>query len=143
VAWDLRRAHVSLGLRSHPDDAVRTLGEVVLIPIPRPRVRPFDGTAPNLLPGRYPDAGDAPRELLPRHVLRRTLDRLERETGFRLLASFEQEFLYSVFRGIRTNPTRSTPIAGRVCSVRALPQRCGSAGDPDSFLCEYGHGNSK
>ena len=49
--------------------------------------------------GDIQTAEGAPWDFCPRHVLRRALDRLESETGLRLLATFEQEFTYSGVAG--------------------------------------------
>src|SRR6202051_4993828 len=80
-----------------------TQGEVFLVPDPATRVSvPFVGS-----PTEYFLLGDiytlegTPWEFCPRQVLRRALDRLERETGLRLLATFEQELTYS---GVAAHP---------------------------------------
>src|SRR5882762_6228743 len=118
-----------------------TLGEVVLIPDPSTRVFvPFDGTAPEFFYlGDIRTLEDAPWDFCPRHVLRRALDRLERETGFRLLASFEQEFLYS---GVAEHPHQPYALDAfrrqGVFGEALLTAMRLSGVIPDSFLCEYG-----
>src|SRR5208282_6040206 len=118
-----------------------THGEVALVPDPTTRVLvPFEGGA-----GEHFFLGDlrtlegAPWEFCPRHVLRRALERLERETGLRLLASFEQEFTYS---GVAAHPMqpyeldayRRQGIFGE--TLIAAMRQAGVV--PDSFLSEYG-----
>src|SRR4030081_2641229 len=72
-----------------------TAGEVFLIPDSTTRVLvPFEGgTTEHFFLGDIKTLEGAPWDFCPRHILRRALDRLQTETGFRLLASFEQEFL--------------------------------------------------
>jgi glutamine synthetase len=118
-----------------------TVGEVALIPDPTTRVFvPFEGSA-----AEYFFIGDirtlegAPWEFCPRHVLRRALERLEGETGLRLLASFEQEFIYT---GVAAQPPhpyeldayRRQGLFGEV--LLAAMRQVGVI--PDSFLSEYG-----
>jgi len=118
-----------------------TKGEVFLIPDPATRVFvPFEGSA-----AEYFFLGDirtlegAPWEFCPRHVLRRALDRLERETGLRLLATFEQEFIYS---GVAAHPWqpfeldayRRQGVFGE--ALLAAMRQVGVI--PDSFLSEFG-----
>jgi glutamine synthetase len=117
-----------------------TVGEVVLIPDESTRVRvAFAGGA-----GEYFYLGDiqtlegAPWGFCPRHILRRALERLQREAGLTLLASFEQEFVYD---GV---PEQNSPyelgsyrrqgIFGEAL-LAAMRQ---VAVIPDSFLSEYG-----
>ena len=118
-----------------------TKGEVFLVPDPATRVFvPFEGSA-----AEYFFLGDirtlegAPWEFCPRHVLRRALDRLERETGLRLLATFEQEFIYS---GVAAHPWqpfeldayRRQGVFGE--ALLAAMRQVGVI--PDSFLSEFG-----
>src|SRR5260370_28617992 len=74
-----------------------TRGEVFLVPDPATRVSvPFEGSPTEyFLLGDIRTIDGAPWEFCPRHVLRRALDRLKSETGLKLLAAFEQEFIYS------------------------------------------------
>ena len=118
-----------------------TKGEVFLIPDPATRAFvPFDGSA-----AEYFFLGDirtlegAPWEFCPRHVLRRALDRLDGETGLRLLATFEQEFTYS---GVPAHPWqpyeldayRRQGLFGE--ALLAAMRQVGVI--PDSFLSEFG-----
>jgi glutamine synthetase len=117
-----------------------TRGEVFLIPDASTRVFvPFDGSATE-----YFYLGDiitlegAPWEFCPRQILRRALQRLEHETGLRLLATFEQEFTYS---GVAAHPPQPYELDGyrrQGLFGEALLAALRQAGViPDSFLCEY------
>ena len=118
-----------------------TQGEVFLIPDPATRVFvPFEGSAPEFFfLGDIRTAAGAPWDYCPRHVLRRALDRLHAETGLRLLATFEQEFIYS---GVAAHPAqpyeldayRRQGIFGE--ALLAAMRQVGVI--PDSFLSEYG-----
>jgi len=106
-----------------------TQGEVFLIPDPSTRVYlPFEGGA-----AEYFFLGDirtiegAPWALCPRHALRRALDRLERETGLALLATFEQEFTYS--GADRRQGSYGEALLAALRQVGVIP---------DSFLSEFG-----
>jgi glutamine synthetase len=118
-----------------------TLGEVFLIPDSSTRVfLPFEGGAAEFFfLGDLKTIEGTPWEFCPRQILRRALERLQRETGFELLASFEQEFVYS---GVPATPWQpySLDAYRRQGSfgeavLKALRQ-CGVV--PDSFLSEYG-----
>ena len=82
-----------------------TQGEVFLVPDPDTRVViPFGGsTTEYFFVGDIKSLEGAPWEFCPRHILRRALDRLKSETGLRLFATFEQEFLYS---GVAAHPSK-------------------------------------
>jgi glutamine synthetase len=118
-----------------------TQGEIFLIPDPDTRVVvPFEGGV-----GEYFFLGDirtpagAPWEFCPRHILRRAIERLQSETGLRLLATFEQEFIYS---GVEAQPWqpygldayRRQGVFGE--ALLAAMRQVGVI--PDSFLSEYG-----
>jgi glutamine synthetase len=118
-----------------------TRGEVALVPDPTTRVSvPFEGgSAEDFFLGDLRTLEGAPWEFCPRHVLRRALERMERETGLRLLASFEQELTYS---GVAAHPAqpyeldayRRQGIFGE--TLLAAMRQAGVI--PDSFLSEYG-----
>jgi len=118
-----------------------TVGEVLLIPDPSTRVFvPFEGSAAEyFFLGDIRTLDGVPWEFCPRHVLRRALERLEHETGLRLLASFEQEFIYT---GVAAHPPqpyeldayRRQGLFGE--SLLAAMRQVGVI--PDSFLSEYG-----
>lgn len=118
-----------------------TIGEVFLIPDASTRVfLPFDGGAPEyFFLGDIRTMEGAPWDFCPRQILRRAIDRLQQETGLALLASFEQEF---VFSGVAATPWQPYALDAY--------RRQGSFGEillgslrqsgviPDSFLSEYG-----
>ena len=118
-----------------------TIGEVFLVPDPGARVFvPFEGSGAEFFYlGDLRTVEGAPWNFCPRHVLRRALERLERETGLRLLATFEQEFLYSGVPGHPPQPyeldayRRQGPFGeGLVAAMRL------AGVVPDSFLSEFG-----
>ena len=80
-----------------------TRGEVFLVPDPTTRVFvPFETSAAEFFfIGDIRTGEGAPWDFCPRHVLRRALDRLKSETGLKLFATFEQEFLYT---GVAAHP---------------------------------------
>src|SRR5450755_311275 len=118
-----------------------TQGEVFLVPDPATRVSvPFEGSPTEyFLLGDIQTLDGAPWEFCPRHVLRRALDRLKSETGFKLLAAFEQEFIYS---GVAAHPAqpyeldayRRQGLFGE--TLLAALRQAGVV--PDSFLSEFG-----
>jgi glutamine synthetase len=118
-----------------------TQGEVFLIPDRETRVFvPFEGgVAEYFFLGDIKTPDGAPWDFCPRHILRRAIERLQRETGLRLLATFEQEFIYS---GVAAHPwqpyaldayRRHGPL-GEV--LLAAMRQVGVI--PDSFLSEFG-----
>src|ERR1700735_5494090 len=117
-----------------------TIGEVFLIPDASTRVFvPFDGSATEYFYlGDIVTLDGAPWDFCPRQVLRRALQRMERETGLRLLATFEQEFTYS---GVAAHPAQPYELDGyrrQGLFGEALLAAMRQAGViPDSFLCEY------
>jgi glutamine synthetase len=120
---------------------VGTQGEVFLIPDSTTRVLvPFEGsTAEHFFLGDIQTPDGAPWDFCPRHVLRRALDRLQSETGLQLLATFEQEFLYSGVaadapQAFELNAYRRQGIFGEV--LLAAMRQGGVI--PDSFLAEFG-----
>jgi glutamine synthetase len=118
-----------------------TKGEVFLVPDPTTRVFvPFDGgTAEYFFLGDIRTLEGAPWEFCPRHVLRRALERLNTETGLRLLATFEQEFIYS---GVPVHPAQPYELDSyrrQGAFGETLLAAMRQAGViPDSFLSEYG-----
>jgi glutamine synthetase len=118
-----------------------TRGEVFLVPDPATRVCvPFDGSATEyFLLGDIRTLDGAPWNFCPRHVLRRSLARLEGETGLKLLAAFEQEFIYS---GVPAHPPQPYELdayrrQGRFGeTLLAALRQAGVV--PDSFLAEFG-----
>jgi glutamine synthetase len=121
-----------------------TLGEVFLIPDSSTRVFvPFgesaEGAAEYFFIGDIHTIEGEPWAFCPRHILRRALDRLKSETGLCLLATFEQEFIYS---GVAAHPLRpygldafrSQGLFGE--ALLAAMRQVGVV--PDSFLAEFG-----
>lgn len=119
-----------------------TVGEVFLIPDAATRVHvAFEegGAAEHFFLGDIRTADGAPWSHCPRQILRRALERLQAEAGVRLLASFEQEFLYSGVAGQAWQPYdldayRSQGIFGE--ALLAAMRQAGVI--PDSFLAEFG-----
>jgi glutamine synthetase len=118
-----------------------TVGEVFLVPDAETRVFvPFDAAAPEyFFLGDIRTAEGAPWDFCPRHILRRALERLASETGLKLLATFEQEFIYSGVSGHAWQPYdldsfRQQGLFGE--SLLAAMRQVGVI--PDSFLAEYG-----
>jgi glutamine synthetase len=118
-----------------------TAGEVLLVPemsamveIPVP-----DAPSIQLALGDFRTLAGEPWEYCPRDLLRRGLDALRAETGLQLLATFEQEMVYT---GVEDRPgapyaldtlRRQGPFGGMLLAAMR------AAGiDPDSFLAEYG-----
>jgi glutamine synthetase len=117
-----------------------TRGEVLLVPDADTRVFvPFEDSAEHFFIGDCKTLQGAPWEYCPRHVLRRALDRLRSETGLSVLATFEQEFIYS---GVAAHPWQPYALdAYRRQGVfgEALLAALREAGvTPDSFLSEFG-----
>jgi len=118
-----------------------TLGEVFLIPDPATRVSvPFDGGASEyFLLGDIVTLEGAPWEYCPRHLLRRALDRLKAQTGLKLLAAFEQEFIYTGVPAQPTQPYELDAFRRQGVFGETLLAALRQAGViPDSFLAEYG-----
>lgn len=116
-------------------------GEVVLMPDPASRVLvPFDyGTAEYFFLGDIKTLEGAPWEFCPRHVLRRALERLQRETGLRILASFEQELTCSGVAEHPQQPYELDAYRRQGLFGETLLSAMRQAGViPDSFLSEYG-----
>jgi glutamine synthetase len=118
-----------------------TEGEVLLIPDAGSRVFvPFEGgPAEHFFIGDIRTLEGAPWDFCPRQVLRVALERLKRETGLQLLATFEQEFTYS---GVAAQPPqpyeldayRRQGVFGEVLLAALRQARV----IPDSFLAEFG-----
>lgn len=118
-----------------------TLGEVFLIPDPATRVFvPFEGsTAEYFFLGDIRTLEGAPWELCPRAVLRRALERLQRETGLTMIASFEQEFVYSGVAATPWQPYALDAYRRQGSYGEVLLKALRQAGViPDSFLSEFG-----
>jgi glutamine synthetase len=118
-----------------------TGGEVFLIPDAGSRVFvPFEGSpAEHFFIGDIKTLDGTPWPFCPRQVLRVALERLKRETGLQLLATFEQEFTYG---GVAAHPPqpyeldayRRQGVFGEVLLAALRQARV----IPDSFLAEFG-----
>ncbi|MGA2777315.1 MAG: glutamine synthetase family protein [Steroidobacteraceae bacterium] len=118
-----------------------TIGEVFLIPDPETRVFvAFEGGAAEyFFLGDIKTLDGAPWDFCPRQVLRRALERLERETGLQLLATFEQEFTYSGVPAHPSQPYELDAYRRQGCFGEALLAAMRQVGViPDSFLSEFG-----
>lgn len=118
-----------------------TTGDLMLVPDPAARaaIPVPDGPDAHLLLGDFRSTAGAPWECCPRHFLRRALDALEAEHGLTLLATFEQELVYT---GVEERPgapytldalRRQGAFGGTLLAAMRV---AGIA--PDSFLAEYG-----
>jgi glutamine synthetase len=118
-----------------------TRGEVFLVPDPTTRVFvPFENSAAEFFfIGDIRTGDGAPWDFCPRHVLRRALDRLESETGLKLFATFEQEFLYTGVAAHPPQPYELDAYRRQGYFGEALLAAMRQAGViPDSFLSEFG-----
>jgi glutamine synthetase len=117
-----------------------TQGEVFLMPDSSTRVfLPFEGSAAEyFFIADIKTLEGTPWDFCPRHVLRRALDRMQNETGFSLLATFEQEFTYSgvgpLQQPYELDSYRRQGIFGE--TLLAALRQVGII--PDSFLAEFG-----
>jgi glutamine synthetase len=124
------------------DTPFGTAGDLMIVPDPAAEVRVdfADGSPPeHFFLGDIRNTDGTPWECCPREFLRRAVTELDAASGLRLLAAFEQEFVYtgnqhrdgdayslSAFR-------RQGPFGE--CFVAAM-RAAGVV--PDSFLAEYG-----
>lgn len=118
-----------------------TLGDIVLLPDPQTEVHiPFeDGALEHFCLADIVTKEGKPWEFCPRNFLRRGLDRLERKAGCTLLASFEQEFVYT---GSSAEPKRPYTLAsfrqqGAFGALLVAALRAAGM-SPDAFLAEFG-----
>jgi len=122
------------------DNPSGTIGELALIPDRSTRVEVefTSSAAERFYLADIHTADDRPWSCCPRNFLRRALAELQQESGLRILAAFEQEFIYS---GVHDRP-------GTACGhdayrhqglfAEALVSAIRRAGvTPDSFLPEY------
>jgi glutamine synthetase len=100
---------------------------------------PFEGSGSEFFYiGDIKTEQQAPWDFCPRHVLRRALERLQKETGLQLLATFEQEFIYgggeNPWQPYALDAYRRQGLYGEAL-LAAMRQ---AKVVPDSFLAEYG-----
>jgi glutamine synthetase len=125
------------------DTPFGTGGDLMIVPDPATEVRVdfADGSAPeHFFLGDLRNTDGSPWECCPREFLRRALAALEAAAELRLIAAFEQEFVYT---GIEDRPAHAYSLGAW--------RRQGSFGEafvaalraagvvPDSFLPEYGN----
>jgi len=118
-----------------------TVGEVLLIPDATTRVLvPFEGSADeHFFLGDILTLDGEPWEFCPRHILRRALALLHRETGLTLLSSFEQELVYTGVASYPSQPYELDAYRRQGVFGEALLSAMRQVGViPDSFLAEYG-----
>jgi glutamine synthetase len=118
-----------------------TAGEVFLVPDPETRVFvAFDEGPPEyFFLGDIRSAEGAPWDFCPRQILKRALERLAGETGLKLLATFEQEFIYTAVSGQAWQPYALDSFRQQGIFGEALLAAIRKVGViPDSFLAEYG-----
>jgi glutamine synthetase len=118
-----------------------TVGEVFLIPDAGTRVFvPFAGsTTEFFFLGDLRTAQGEPWDFCPRAILRRALEALRAHTGLRLLASFEQEFVYDGVAPHPQQPYELDAYRRQGAFGEALLAAMRQAGViPDSFLAEFG-----
>ena len=124
------------------DTPFGTAGDLMIVPDPAAEVRVdfADGSAvEHFFLGDMCTTDGAPWECCPRDFLRRAARELEEEAGLRLVAAFEQEFVYT---GTDDRPGDAYTLGAfrRQGSFgEAFIAALRSAGPvPDSFLAEYG-----
>ena len=124
------------------DTPFGTAGDLMIVPDPAAEVRVDfgDGSAPeHFFLGDIRNTDGSPWECCPREFLRRAIEALNEASGLRLVAAFEQEFVY----------TGNQHRDGDAYSLNAF-RRQGTFGEsfvaavrsagviPESFLAEYG-----
>jgi glutamine synthetase len=118
-----------------------TVGEVFLVPDPTTRaVVPFEGsTTEDFFIGDITTADGAPWDFCPRQALRTALAAVQSQLGWRVLASFEQEFTYSAANSQGWQPYALESYRRLGPYGEALLSALRQAGVmPDSLLTEYG-----
>jgi len=124
------------------DTPFGTAGDLMIVPDPAARVRVDfgDGSAPEyFFLGDLRTTEGAAWECCPREFLRRALADLQTTAGLRLVAGFEQEFVYT---GNADRPGDAYALgafrrAGRFGETFIAALRAAGV-TPDTFLAEYG-----
>ncbi len=124
------------------DTPFGTTGDLMIVPDPAAEVRVdfADGSAPeHFFLGDIRTTDGAAWECCPREFLRRALADLEAAAGLRLIAAFEQEFVYT---GAFDRPGDAYALgafrrAGEFAETFIAALRAARV-SPDSFLAEYG-----
>lgn len=123
------------------DTPFGTAGDLMLVPDPASRaaIPVADGPDVQLLLGDLRSMEGAAWECCPRHFLRRALAALEAESGLTLLATFEQELVYTGVEDRPGSPYTLDALRRQGAFGGALLAAMRGAGiAPDSFLAEYG-----
>ncbi len=123
------------------DTPFGTQGDVMLVPDPATRTPIPSPGAPDieLLLGDFSNLDGTPWTCCPRGFLRRALTELEAEFGLTLLATFEQELVYTGAEERPGSPytldalRRQGPFGGALLAAMRAARIA-----PDSFLSEYG-----
>ncbi len=124
------------------DTPFGTAGDLMIVPDPAAEVRVDfgDGSAPeHFFLGDIRNTDGSPWECCPREFLRRAIAALDAASGLRLVAAFEQEFVYTGNQqrdgdAYSLNAFRRQGLFGE--SFVAAMRAAGVV--PDSFLAEYG-----
>jgi len=117
-----------------------TLGDIVLMPDASTEVNIVEGGGrEHFCLADIVTADGEPWPYCPRNFLRRALERLENAAGCTVLASFEQEFVYT---GVAAEPKRAYALTsfreqGNFGGLLMAALRA-SGMQPDAFLAEYG-----
>jgi glutamine synthetase len=118
-----------------------TAGELMLLPDPSSRVNVHldaDSIPLHFYLADIVTLERQPWECCPRQFLKRAIEALEHEAGLRVLASFEQEFLYT---GVQQNPGLSYSMdafrRGSLLGSKLLGALRQAGMTPDSFLAEF------
>ncbi len=123
------------------DTPFGTAGDLMLVPDPATRTAiPMpDGPDTQLLLGDFLSTEGVPWECCPRHFLRRALAALEAGFGLTLLATFEQELVYTGVEERSGSPYTLDALRRQGAFGGTLLAAMRKAGIvPDSFLAEYG-----
>jgi glutamine synthetase len=125
------------------DTPFGTGGDLMIVPDPATEVRVdfADGSVPeHFFLGDIRNTDGSAWECCPREFLRRAVAALERAAKLRVIAAFEQEFVYT---GVEDLPAHAYSLAawrrqgGFGAAFVAALREAGVA--PDSFLAEYGN----
>ena len=118
-----------------------TTGDIVLMPDPSTEVciGIEDGAPEHFCLANILGKDGNPWPYCPRSFLRRALQRLEKTAGCHILASFEQEFVYS---GVPSEPKRAYALTSfreqGNFGARLMAALRAAGMTPESFLPEYG-----
>jgi glutamine synthetase len=118
-----------------------TRGDIVLLPDTSTEVQIAfaDGATEHFCLADVATLDGDPWECCPRGFLRRALERLERVSNCTLLASFEQEFVYT---GVQAEPKRAYALQSfreqGAFGAQFMAALRSAGMEPDAFLAEYG-----